>query len=302
MILSLIGVNSFQRTQRLRVLRRGFVQKYDHAGFNIQEFVGKEMTEDDFRRTASTGGLFATKRLVIWHDPFAALQEVRDGVARLMSMLTEDAVVILVLDALPKKKDDLVDLIKKNKQELFPSLSVQESIAWITQVAGQAGVQIETAAAKYLAEVAGGDLWLAYNEIQKLASRLRHIQLADLKQDFPDPTTDTVFAFTDALTARHAARTLQLMHQQLADGLSPFQLLAMVSRQLSILAQLKETGGEGTQLHPFVIKKNLSLAKQLSAQTLFDARQRLLEDEVKIKTGQVDAVTALDLFVIDWCR
>lgn len=302
MILSLLGVNSFQRTQRLRVLRRAFVQKYDKQGFNVQEFVGKEMTEDEFRRTASTGGLFATKRLVIWHDPFAALQDVREGVAGLMETVTEDAVVILVFDTLPKKKDDLVDLIKKNKQELFPSLPVHESITWITQVAGQAGVQIEPAAARYLAEVAGDDLWLAHNEIQKLASRLVNIQLTDVKQDFPDPTTDTVFAFTDALTARHAARTLQLMHQQLADGLSPFQLLAMVSRQLSLLAQLKETGGEGTKLHPFVIKKNLSIAKQLSAQTLFDAKQRLLDDEVKIKTGQVDAVTALDLFVIDWCR
>lgn len=302
MILSLIGPDSFRRTQRLRVLRRGFMQKYDQQGFNVQEFVGKEMTEVDFRRTASTGGLFATKRLVIWHDPFAALQDVREGVAQLMGTLTEDAVVILVLDALPKKKDNLVDLIKKNKQEVFPSLLVQESIIWITQVAGQVGVQIEPAAARYLAEVAGNDLWLAYNEIQKLASRLQRIQLSDLKQDFPDPTSDTVFAFTDALTARHAARTLRLMHQQLADGLSPFQLLAMVGRQLSLLAQLKETGGEGTKLHPFVIKKNLSLAKQLSAQTVFDAKQRLLEDEVKIKTGQVDAVTALDLFVIDWCR
>lgn len=302
MILSLIGPDSFRRTQRLRVLRRGFVQKYDQQGFNVQEFVGKEMTEVDFRRTASTGGLFATKRLVIWQDPFAALQEVREGVAQLMSTLTEDAVVILVLDALPKKNDAQVALIKQSKQELFPSLSVQESIAWITQTAGQAGVQIEPAAARYLAEVARNDLWLAYNEIHKLASRLEYIQLSDLKQDFPDPTTDSVFAFTDALTARHAARALQLMHQQLADGLSPFQVLAMVGRQLSLLAQLKETQGEGTTLHPFVIKKNLSVAKQLSAQVLFEARQRLLDDEIKIKTGQVDAVTALDLFVIEWCR
>lgn len=302
MILTLLGPDSFRRTQRLRVLRRGFMQKYDQQGLNIQEFVGKDMTPDEFRRTASTGGLFATKRMVIWHDPFVALQDVREGVAQLMAGLTEDAIVILVADALPKKSDDLAALLKDNTQELFPSLSPQERVNWITQTSKQAGTQIDLQAAKYLADMSSDNLWLAYNEIQKLSSRLQHIQLKDVKEDFPDPTTDTVFAFTDALTSRHAARTLQLMHQQLAEGLSPFQLLAMVSRQLSILAQLKETGGEGTKLHPFVIKKNLSMTKQLSAQTLFEAKKRLLDDEEKIKTGQVDAVTALDLFVIDWCQ
>lgn len=302
MILSLIGPDSYRRTQRLRILRRGFMQKYDGQGFNVEEFTGKELTVDDFRRVATSGGLFASKRLVVWEDPFAALIEVREGVAEVMGKLTDDAVVILVMDELPKKGDALTEVINANKQEKFPSLDPQERLAWITQTTKQAGVQMEFAAARYLAEACADDLWLASNEIQKLASQTNNITLTLVKEDLPDPTNDSIFAFTDAFTARQEARTLKLMHEQLANGASPFQLMAMVSKQLSTLSQLQETGGEGTQLHAFVIKKNLAFAQKLEKEKLQSAKERLLADEFKIKTGQVDPVTALDLFVIDWCQ
>lgn len=302
MILSLIGPDSFRRTQRLRVLRGGFMKKYDGQGFNVEEFTGKDLSVDDFRRVAQSGGLFSTKRLVVWEDPFAAVIEVREGVAKVMGRLTSDAVVILVMDEVPKKVDALTEVISANQQEKFPSLNPQERLAWMTQTAKQAGAQIELAAARYVAEACAEDLWLASNEIQKLAGQTTNITLALVKEELPDPTADSIFAFTDAFTARQEARTLKLLHEQLGNGASPFQLMAMLSRQLSTLSQLQETGGEGTKLHPFVVKKNLAIAKNLGKEKLQTAKRRLLDDEFKIKTGQVDPVTALDLFVIDWCQ
>lgn len=302
MLLSLIGPDSFRRTQRLQVLRRGFMQKYDSQGLNIQEAVGKEMTVDDFRRMSQTGGLFSSKRLCIWHDPFEALQETREAIAQLAAHTPSDSVILFVLDQLPKKKDALVEVIQSNKQELFPFLSLSERIFWVQQTARSLGVEIEAPAAKYIAEAAGENLWLAQTELQKLAAQTERIRLPDVKQGLADPTTDSIFAFTDAFTARHATRALELMHEQLQAGTSPFQLLSMLFRQCSVLMQLQETNGQGTKLHPFVIKKNLSRARAIPRQQLQQAAQRLLADELKIKTGQVDPVVALDLFVIDWCR
>lgn len=302
MILSLIGPDSFRRTQRLCVLRRGFMQKYDGQGFNVEVVAGKEMTVDNFRRIATSGGLFSTKRLVVWEDPFAALIEVREGVAEVMAQLIDDAIVILVMDEVPKKGDALTEIIKTNKQEKFSSLNPQERLAWITQTVKEASVQIEFSAARYLAETCGEDLWLAYNQIQKLAAQTNNITLALVKAELPNSANDSIFAFTNAFTARQEVRALQLMHEQLANGASPFQLTAMVSKQLSTLSQLQETNGEGTTLHPFVIKKNLGFAKSLAKEKIQRAKERLLGEEFKIKTGQVDPVTALDLFVIDWCQ
>lgn len=302
MILCLIGPNAFVRTQRLRVLRRGFMQKYDERGLNMQEFEGKDIDVDAFRQAVSGGGLFATKRFVVWRDPFAASVDVRDQVSELLTQVHADSIVVLVADEIPKKKDALVELMQSAKQEQFPDFTSQERIQWIMQAVRQAGAQIDFPAARFMAEAVGSDLWQAWNQIQKSASRSATITQADLEKELADPVHGSAFGFADAITARNAKLSLQLLHEQLAAGLSPFQLLAMIVRQLAVLAQLKETQGQGSSLHPFVIKKNLSATQRLTAEELQQARTRLLQDEINIKTGQVDPVVALDLFVVDWCR
>lgn len=268
----------------------------------MQELFGKDVTNEEFRRVAAMGGLFASKRFVVWHDPFSAAQAERDAIAASLQQLTEDSVVVLVMDQLPKKIDALAELVKASKQEQFPALGPAEQVQWITQTALHMGVKIDAQAARALAERVGNNLWLAWNTLHKLSSLMTQISVAGVKEELPDPTTDSVFAFTDAFTARRSVQTLKLLHEQLGEGTSPFQLLALLARQLSVLGQLKETGGQGSTLHAFVVKKTLPFVQQIELKKLQQARQRLLEDELKIKTGQVDPVVALDLFVIDWCQ
>ena len=57
-----------------------------------------------------------------------------------------------------------------------------------------------------------------------------------------------------------------------------------------------KTGG-GKALHPFVFKKTQSQASNFSFEELKKIYQKLLEIDLDIKTGRINARTALELFV-----
>ena len=70
------------------------------------------------------------------------------------------------------------------------------------------------------------------------------------------PLDDNIFHFTDALSARNAATALHLLHDQLESGANPFYIVTMLSRQITILLQVKAGGAAASKLHPYVQKKS----------------------------------------------
>jgi len=109
------------------------------------------------------------------------------------------------------------------------------------------------------------------------------------------------------LGRRDGQRAARLLHQLLDEGEHPLALLGMIVRQFRILIQVKELSERGLsqqdmaarlKLHPFVVKKAVRQAMNFSTEQLETIYRRLLETDVAIKTGQMDAVLALDMLVV----
>jgi DNA polymerase-3 subunit delta len=110
----------------------------------------------------------------------------------------------------------------------------------------------------------------------------------------------------DAITQRDEKAASRLLRRRLDSGDHPLALLGMVVRQIRILIQVKELAEAGLdrqaiarrlRLHAFVVRKALEQEHSFSMKQLEDIHRSLLETDVAIKTGRVDAVLALDMMI-----
>jgi DNA polymerase-3 subunit delta len=115
-----------------------------------------------------------------------------------------------------------------------------------------------------------------------------------------------IFDAVDALGQRDGAKAARLIHNLLDHGNEPLYLFAMIVRQFRLLVQIKELAAEGLdpptiareiKLHAYPTGKLYTQARNFGLGQLEHVHRRLLDIDVQIKTGQIDAIVALDLLI-----
>ena len=180
---------------------------------------------------------------------------------------------------------------------------------WITHQAKTVyETDIEPAAAMALAAVTGADLRAADSELAKLAAYVdgqRPIREADVALLTPYVVEANVFEMVDAIGKRDGATASRLLHR-LLDHDEPLRLFGMIVRQFRLLILAREylndggsprQAGKAIGVHPFVGEKVAQQARVFTLEQLEQIYHYLLETDIGIKTGKVDAVLALDLLL-----
>lgn len=299
MIITINGTDDFRIHERVAFLRDGFIAKYDKLGTNVQRLYGKTATPDDIRSNLLTQGLFSKKRFtVIWNVlelSTAAAQTMQDT----LQQINEDSVVVAIIGELPKSQSELVQrLLQADRVEEYAQLSDRELLQWVQQRCKQADVAIDTNALTFLVQATGNELWTLHHVINQLTHYTKSITQHDVELFVASPIDDNIFHFTDALSEKNTKLALQLLHDQLDSGGNPFYILTMLARQLMILIELKETNGQDSQLHPYVIKKALRHAQRFSLNELRSLHQALTQIDITLKSSSQDPVVLLDKFVV----
>src|SRR6056297_305047 len=161
----------------------------------------------------------------------------------------------------------------------------------------------------------GGDLWQLHWEIEKLIhykqGQISSLQVEIEARDIEAVTTglfnQDIFALTDAVGSKNPGLALRLLEEQLLSGVSEHFLLNMIIRQVKILLQIRQALDSGygsgqiagqVKLHPFVVQKSISQVRGFSLDRLKKALNRLVEIDSELKTGQGEAKSMLDLFLL----
>ena len=181
---------------------------------------------------------------------------------------------------------------------------------WIQQRARAKGGEFQPQAAGHLAALVGRNLRLLDLEIEKLLlySDGRAVSLADVQLLVSRAREANIFHLVDSVGQRRSDRALRLLHALLEDDQDPLYVLAMLARQIRLLIQVSELGGQGLdqteiarrlKLQPFVARKMLAQARNFRLHQLEAAHACLVRTDWLIKTGQMDGVLALDTLVVD---
>ena len=99
-----------------------------------------------------------------------------------------------------------------------------------------------------------------------------------------------------------------LLHKHIANGDAPLYLLSMIAYQFRNLLSIKQLQDKNepyaaiakiSGLHPFVVQKSYQLCSQFSIEQLKKIYQKIFQADFDIKTGNIEAETALDLLVAE---
>ena len=182
---------------------------------------------------------------------------------------------------------------------------------WIKETAESKGAAISPAAIRSMADLVGGDLWTLDQELEKLSlyAAGREIGEQDIRLMVSQVREASIFEAVDAMIDGRAQVALRLLAQLRDDGREPQYIIAMVERQLRLLAlardsiernlpqgELKRTLGTSSD---FVVRKTMDQARRHSREDIAWRYDRLLEADLSIKQGRVDPDLALELLVGD---
>lgn len=201
----------------------------------------------------------------------------------------------------------------------FKKLSNTELAAWIKKETEARGGAISARAAQVLVGLVGYDLWQINREIDKLINYKSGekpalasggapavIEEADVEKLVKGNFDDNIFALTDAIGARDKALATRLLEEQIELGANEIYLLTMITRQIKIILQVRQALDLGQssrqiitelKLNPYVAQKAIEQSRHFSLNALKIIFSKLVEIDYKIKSGQGDGLTLLNLLI-----
>lgn len=268
------------------------------------------LDKDDLEKTnladllaQSKKGLFGRELLVV-RDPSLFPEGLQETVVDAHKKHPEAEWV--VWDRVPpKKKTSLWKTFQRSKRE-FPYLAAGALVDWLTHEAQQQGSVLDGAAGQELVARVGQDRWQLLQELTKLSAVHASVTLQHVRAAVAEAGAEAnVWRMLDALGRGDASLALEELEALRGSGESEFRLLSLLSYQLKVIFLITAAKGKSAKeiaaevdLHPFVVEKNMRLARRLPPALVTDMYTRLLATDFSIKQGIVDARTGLTMLVL----
>lgn len=234
-----------------------------------------------------------------------------DGLPQAVSAMPPTTLLLLVDGPLSQNNPMLKALAQVSQVQGLPAPGGPDLARWIKDAAQQKGASISPPAITSLINLVGNDLWVLDRELEKLSLYAwgRTIDDTDVSALVSQAKEANIFNAVDAMIEGRQRDAIALLQQLRDDGRDPSYIIAMIQRQLRLLALAKngmDQGGSqkdlGEQMgtsSQFVIRKTMQQARRHAWEDIVWRYQRLLEADLAIKQGRMEPGMALDLLVAD---
>ncbi|KKP77662.1 MAG: DNA polymerase III subunit delta [Candidatus Moranbacteria bacterium RIFOXYA12_FULL_35_19] len=327
MIIFLFGADSFRSSQKISEIKNKFMfSDKSGSGLSVFDYVESLASKDitkNIINTSNTPNLLATKRLIIVKNLIS--NGLIDEQKKILEFLKKkknlsqdsDGVIIFWEGTAPKKNNALYKFfISKEsgiKSQNFEKLVGVKLEAWVLKIIKEINLEakISKLALARLIAYCGEDIFLLYNEIQKLIAYADNEMISEKNVDLlvKANLNNNIFCLVDAIGANDKKQALKLFHEHLQKGDDPFYLMSMFFyqfRNMLKIADLYEKGMRAeydiarmTKLHPFVVKKTIAQMRNFSFEKLKKIYKKLGEIDRAVKTGKIEIKLALDKFVVE---
>lgn len=282
------------------------VSKFDLAETNVEAVI------DDAETPPFLGG----RKLIIAKDAVfftSATSKMDHHTDRLLAYLKAPAdYCVVVFTAAADKLDERKRLVKTVGQALvpFPLMSSDQLRHWVRRQSDKLGFVLEEAAEQTLLLNCGANLQTLAGELQKLALFAGSggtVNGQTVERLVSKTTEQNVFLMIDELVRLRVDNALRIFHELLKQKEEPIKILALMARQFRHLLLIKQLSGQGVSqqqmasllaLHPYAVKIAAEQAGRYEADRLRVALSGLAEADYRMKTGQMDKVLALELFML----
>jgi len=297
------GENSFALRAELRRIIDDFTS--EHSEMGMERLDGEEVAYDRMLDALNVLPFLSKRRLVVLYKP-SANKEFVENIDSVFSTIPETTDVIVVEPSPDKRTSYYKTLKKRGKVSEFHELDVNKLSNWLVDRANKQNSRLSYANARYLVQRAGVNQQLLSNELDKLLNFSNEITRQEIDLLVEPTLQSTIFQLLDAALEGKLKRAIELYDEQRAMRVEPLKILAMLARQLRVLAIIKTAIGKDTKtitkesgLDPFVVRKTQVIARRMSLSRINYLTSKLLELNLSIKSQAVDTDDCLRSFLIE---
>ncbi|MCD6549998.1 DNA polymerase III subunit delta [bacterium] len=310
MIILLHGQDSYRLKKKLKdILEQS--KKESKGNLYLKRFSSKDFDFEEFKNEYQSTPLFLEKKFLILEN-LSATDALKEVISFLKKQSDFKNTIVFYEESVLEEGSLLLKFVKKNGISFkFELLEEGELIKWIKEEFKKYKVEIDSSIASTLVEFFGNDLWLLSNEIRKIVllslnkgritpESITHLVRTKLETD--------IFQTIEAISSQNKDKALRFLYRHIEQGDSPFYLLSMLRLQITNLLIVKELVQKGfpldvisskRKLSVFVVRKYIRLSYRFSLESLKKIYWKIFQYEIKIKTGKVDPVLALELLTIE---
>lgn len=243
--------------------------------------------------------LLGGRPLVVIREGEVLTKEMQEALADYALAPVESSTLVIVAEKLDGRGRLLQAAAKNGAIIECKPLYADRLPSWINMEARRQGRQISQEAARFLADMVGGDLGQLSQALERIilfVGERRLIELGDVEGVIAETHQHNVFEFTDAVGTRRWPRALSLLTNILDNGESPVMVLAMLARHFRILSKAKEIAGRMTDtaeiagylgVRPFFVRSYTEQARNFSKGELRGAFRLLHRCDRELKSSRL---------------
>jgi DNA polymerase-3 subunit delta len=256
-------------------------------------------------KALQTRSLFPSRRVYLLEDDKAVL-DMNLSTLQHKANMCKDTVIIITFRSI----DNRLKFFKDVKEELcsFDKYTEQQLVGFIVKQ-----VQMPEEVALQLAKRCGNDVARIESECNKLKHFTSDVPpfiddaiTLEMLRDIVAPTLeDRIFEMIDAVATKKLSKAFSLYKELLDMKESPIKIVSLLYtkfRQIFLLqyySGLKGEIGQNTGMNPWQIKMTQPLVGHFQTERLLKIMKQIQSAEVKMKTGQMDMSTGMDVLMIN---
>ena len=320
MVFFLYGPETFLSKRKLSEIIEKRRLKYK-SGLNFAKIEISEDNFDDFKNKVETVSMFQEKKLIVVKNALLAPKSLQEKIKKYLKekdLFEKENIVLIFFEEVEiKNKTELYKLLLKKsfKKQEFKNLPPSKIIAFIKKEVEEKKGEISSAAAEKLSSYCGNDVWHLENELNKVISfkKGKIIQSSDVENLCEEDVETNVFKTIEAIANKNKRLAVKLISDHFNVGGKDekiiFSMIVYQFRNLikirSVLDKNRKQGDFSNAygqlvksgIHPFVVRKNLPIARSFPMDELKKIYQKLFELDYQIKMGRVDMKLGIEMFI-----
>ncbi|TDF96768.1 DNA polymerase III subunit delta [Paenibacillus piri] len=313
------GTESYLIQELIRKLTDKLIDP-EHRPFAVSKYDLSETPIDTVIEEAETLPFMVPKKLVIAANA-AFLTGAKDSgkVEHKLELLTDymkspAEFTVLLLTVSADKLDERKKIVKTLKESdcLVPcaALSAEELTQWVRQMAERADFSFAPGVEEKFIMYTGTGLQALSSELEKCAlyaGRGGVITEEALDQLVTRSIEQNIFVLIEHIVQLQLEKAFTMLSELLRRKEEPIKIMALIARQFRIMFQVKDLQQQGYSqqqmasqlgLHPFAVKVASGQSNRFELKRLADILSQLADLDYEMKSGKVDKVLGLEMFLL----
>lgn len=219
--------------------------------------------------------------------------------------------VLTVPDDKLDERKKVVKLLKKHATLFASSVQKGENLdGWIREQVAQYGVQIDSDSVGLLLQFAGDNMQMLASELQKMAHYVGpdgSITVQVVRDLVAKTIEQDVFTLVDHVVHLRMDKAFETLHELLKSKEEPIKILFLLARQFRLIFRAQDLAKKGYSnkemsqamgAHPYACQLATKQSKRFTQAQLAGLLDHLAELDFQMKTGKLEKVLALELFLL----